>query len=165
MNGLGWTASWTALKAAGVGAALLLSASAAQAQAGPFGPLAGSWSGNGTITMSDGASERIRCRAKYTPGGSALQITLRCASDSYRFELSSDVTANGNNLNGTWSEESRGINGSLSGTSSGGQFDVFVQASGFAANISVRTTGPRQSVSISSKGDIRTVSISMTRGG
>jgi hypothetical protein len=29
---------------------------------GPFGGLAGTWSGSGLITMKEGAHERIRCR-------------------------------------------------------------------------------------------------------
>src|SRR4051794_19718036 len=41
--------------------------SESRAQSGPFAPLAGSWSGAGTVTLDDGSTERIRCRAKYTP--------------------------------------------------------------------------------------------------
>ena len=34
-----------------------------QAQSGPFAGLAGSWNGGGTVTLDDGSTERIRCRA------------------------------------------------------------------------------------------------------
>jgi hypothetical protein len=87
-----------AVRAAGVGAALLLSVSAAHAQSSPFAGFKGVWSGNGTVSLSDGSSERIRCRATYAVDGSgrALQQTLRCASDSYKFDLSSNVTSQGN---------------------------------------------------------------------
>ena len=52
--------------------------------AGPFGGLAGAWSGGGTISLAGGASERIRCRAVYNVGGGGrqLQLSIRCASDS-----------------------------------------------------------------------------------
>jgi hypothetical protein len=67
---------------------LLISAAghAAPGSDGPFLGLSGSWSGAGTITMTNGATERIRCKATYAVNatGKAVQQTLRCASDSYR---------------------------------------------------------------------------------
>jgi hypothetical protein len=155
-----------ALKAAGIGAVMMLSASAGHAQSGPFAGFDGSWSGTGTVQLSDGTSERIRCRATYKVdgAGNGLQQTLRCASDSYKFDLSSDVTSQGNAVTGRWSEASRNINGELQGTAGGGRIDVFVQAAGFAANLTLTTRGNKQSVQISSKGDIRGVNISMVKG-
>ncbi|MBC7581037.1 hypothetical protein [Tardiphaga sp.] len=153
------------LRAAGVIAALLLSGSAGYAQSGPFAGFDGSWNGAGTVTLSDGSSERIRCRATYkVDSGNALAQTLRCASDSYKFDLSSNVTSQGNNVSGSWSEASRGIYGNLNGRAGGGQIDVFVEAAGFAANITLTTRGNKQSVSINSKGEIRGVQISMVKG-
>jgi hypothetical protein len=155
-----------AIKAACVGAALMLSASAGQAQsAGPFAGFDGSWSGNGTVTLSDGATEHIRCKADYKVNGSGLGLkqNLHCASDSYKFDLSSDVTSQGDRISGNWSEASRNIFGYLQGTAGGGQIDVFVEASGFAANLTLRTNGTKQSVQISSKGEIRGVNITMTK--
>src|SRR5271155_3577853 len=86
-----------AIKAAGVGAALLLSISAGQAQSGPFAGFDGAWAGNGTVALSDGTTERIRCRADYKVNGTglALKQSLHCASDSYKFDLTSDVTSQG----------------------------------------------------------------------
>ena len=76
-----------AIKAAGVGAALILSVSVSHAQSGPFTGFNGSWSGNGTVALSDGTTERIRCKASYNVNGTGLGLkqTLRCASDSYRY--------------------------------------------------------------------------------
>ena len=76
--------------------AVPLLASPGYAQSGPFSGMAGSWSGSGTITTSAG-SERLRCRVRYvvTSGGATLQQDLRCASDSYRFDVRSDVTYRG----------------------------------------------------------------------
>ncbi|MDB5504911.1 MAG: hypothetical protein JWR89_4813 [Tardiphaga sp.] len=165
MNLLGANVLGHAIKAAGVGAILMLSVSASHAQSGPFAGFDGSWNGTGTVSLSDGSSERIRCRATYKVDGSnALAQTLRCASDSYKFDLSSNVTSNGNNVSGSWSEASRGIYGNLNGRAGGGQIDVFVEAAGFAATISLTTRGNKQSVSINSKGEIRAVQISMVRG-
>ncbi|MDB5577229.1 MAG: hypothetical protein JWR80_2405 [Bradyrhizobium sp.] len=155
-----------AIKAAGIGAALMLSVSAGQAQSGPFVGFEGTWSGNGTVSLSDGSVERIRCKADYKVNGTGLGLkqNLHCASDSYKFDLSSDVTSNGDRISGNWSEASRNIFGNLQGTAGGGQIDVFVEASGFAATLTLRTTGNRQTVQISSKGEIRGVTITMTKG-
>ena len=154
-----------AIKAAAIGAALLLSMSASQAQSGPFASFDGTWSGNGTVALSDGTTERIRCKADYKVNGSGLGLkqNLHCASDSYKFDLSSDVTSQGDRISGNWSEASRNIFGNLQGTAGGGQIDVFVEASGFAANLTLRTNGTKQTVQISSKGEIRGVTITMVK--
>ena len=154
-----------AIKAASFGAALLLSMSASYAQSGgPFAGFDGSWSGTGTVALSDGTTERIRCKASYKVAGVNLKQSLQCASDSYKFMLSSDVTSQGDRISGNWSEASRNVNGELQGTAGGGQIDVFVEANGFAANLTMRTSGNKQTVQISSKGEIRGVNITMVKG-
>ncbi len=151
--------------AAGIGAALLISVSAGQAQSGPFAGFDGAWSGTGTVSLSDGTTERIRCKADYKVNGTGMGLkqNLRCASDSYKFELSSDVTSNGERISGNWSEASRNVFGNLQGTAGGGRIEVFVEANGFAANLIVSTSGNKQTVSISSKGEIRGVNITMVK--
>jgi len=153
------------IKAAAVSAALMLSASAGHAQSRPFAGLDGAWTGNGTVSLSDGSTERIRCRAQYKVDGTGLGLkqSLRCASDSYKFDLSSDVTSQGERISGNWNEASRNIFGNLQGTAGGGKIDVRVEAPGFTASLMLRTNGNRQTVQISSKGDIRGVSITMVR--
>ena len=115
--------------------------------------------GAGTVALSNGTTEHIRCKADYkvNANGLGLKQNLHCASDSYKFDLSSDVTSQGDRISGNWSEKSRNIFGNLQGTAGGGQIDVFVEASGFAANLNVRTNGTKQMVQIDSKGEIRGV--------
>jgi hypothetical protein len=154
-----------AIKAAVIGAALMLSMSASHAQSSPFAGFNGSWAGTGTVSLSDGTTEHIRCKADYKVNSSGLNLkqSLHCASDSYKFDLSSDVTSQGDRISGNWSEASRNVFGNLQGTAGGGQIDVFVEASGFAANLTLRTSGNRQTVQISSKGDIRGVNITLVK--
>lgn len=165
MKGLGSVMKKWMVLPAGAVAMMLVSATPSFAQSGPFAGFAGTWTGTGTVSLSDGSNERIRCRATYNVGGdgSGLQQQLRCASDSYKFELASDVVARGSAISGSWSETSRNVNGTLQGTVSPGQIDVFVEAAGFAANLTLRATGNKQTVSISSKGEIRGVSITLSR--
>lgn len=133
---------------------------------GPFAGMAGVWSGAGTVTLDDGSTERIRCRATYAvgAGGNGLQQTLTCASDSYKFNLSSNVMAQGSAISGTWNESSRNINGAIQGrTAGGGVVQVIANAPGFSANISLTTRGNRQSVVIRSESQFKGASISLTR--
>ena len=150
-------------------AALLFAAfvplSASYAQSGPFTGMAGVWSGGGSVTLDDGSTERIRCRATYAvgAGGNGLNQSLTCASDSYRFNLASNVVASGGSLSGTWSESSRGITGSLDGRGSNGNFQVIASAPGFSANITLTTRGNRQSVVIRAESQFRGASITLSR--
>jgi hypothetical protein len=133
-------------------------------QAGPFAALRGSWSGSGIITMSSGANERIRCRAAYQAGSRDLQLTLRCASDSYNFNLASDVHSEGGALSGSWTEATRNASGSISGRVSGSQIEATAKGGSFAANLLLVTRGARQSVSIRAAGaDITGVDIALNR--
>ena len=155
-----------ALTAAGVGAALMMSVTASHAQAaGPFAGFDGNWTGAGNVTLSNGTTEHIRCKADYKVNANGLGLVqnLHCASDSYKFDLSSNVTSQGDRISGNWSEKSRNIFGNLQGTAGAGSIDVFVEASGFAANLNLRTNGTKQTVQIDSKGEIRGVSITMTK--
>jgi hypothetical protein len=152
--------------AASLGAAL--PADAQRAGPGPFTALAGTWSGSGTVTLSNGSAERIRCRAAYAPesGGNSLRSNLRCASDSYRFDLTSEVANNGGPIAGRWIETTRNATGVISGTAGGDHIDVRVEGGFFTANMTLVTRGDRQSVTIVSPGsELRQVSITLRRGG
>src|SRR5580692_5974745 len=119
----------------------------------------------GTVTLADGSSEKIRCRATYavSGNGSGLNQTLTCASDSYKFDLKTNVVAEQGSISGNWSESSRGINGNLSGRASGGNFQVVATAAGFTADITLTTHGNRQSVVIRPDSQFKGASITLTR--
>ena len=141
--------SASCLKKAVIASAILFISAQAQAESGSEGPfvgLSGHWSGAGTITMANGATERIRCKAAYAVNatGKALQQTLRCASDSYRLEINSNVISEGGSLSGSWAEATRGVSGNISGRASGAEIVANVAGTGFAARLDVRT---RQAVS------------------
>jgi hypothetical protein len=142
-----------------------ISGTASYAQSGPFTGLAGNWSGGGTVTLDDGSTERIRCRATYAVGenGSGLNQTLICASDAYRFDLRSNVVSQGGEISGSWTEATRGVSGSLQGRAAPGNFQVVASAPGFNANISLTTRGNKQSVVIKAESQFRGASISLSR--
>jgi hypothetical protein len=137
-----------------------------QAAAGPFAALAGSWSGGGTLTMSSGAQERMRCRASYTVGGGGenVRLNIRCASDSFNFDLASDVESRDGRLSGEWSESSRNAVGTITGRANGSRIQAQASSPGFSANLSLTTKGNRQSVAIAPQGtDVEKVSLTLTR--
>jgi hypothetical protein len=132
----------------------------------PFTQFAGSWAGTGIIAVKDGGRERIRCRGSNTESGNSLRLGLKCASDSYRFELQSDITYESGNISGSWNETTRSVVGSLSGRMSPGRIQATAQSVGFNASLSITSSGGRQNVSIRSPGsEISEVSISLARAG
>jgi hypothetical protein len=137
----------------------------AWSQGAPFSALAGSWSGAGTIRKSTGSSERIRCRATYSPSGNSLSLRIRCASDSYNADLSASVASQGGAISGSWQESTRGVGGDVSGQVSGGGASVHAVASGpVTSTITVRTSGSHQSVFIHTPGsEVPEVSVSLSR--
>ena len=138
----------------------------ALAASGPFTAIAGSWSGTGTIQPGNGTTERIRCNANYRPRGATGQevdLDLRCASDSYNFDLTGQFKADaGNHISGQWTERTRNIGGSGIGTVRGDQIMVHVESGAFAANISLVTRGSRQNVTIDSPGGGKPVKAAIT---
>ena len=137
------------------------------AASSPFTGLSGSWAGPGTISLNTGAKEKIRCRAVYRVAetGADLQLELRCASDTYRFELQSAVSHSDGAISGTWSEVTRGAVGTISGTSKGNQISLRASSPIFSAMLAVSTQSNQQSISIQSPGsEISAVSINLSRG-
>jgi hypothetical protein len=151
--------------AAGALAAAVTVVSHAGAQsAHPFDAMKGNWTGNGTITLGSGDKERIRCRANYEVDGERVRQDLRCASDSYKFEMQNDLTHSGGQVNGNWNEVSRRASGRIYGRISSGRIEAMAETSGFAATFVLTTRGDQQTVKIESKSpDISDVSISLRR--
>ena len=144
------------------GAGLLVPS--AQAQSGPFASLEGRWSGGGTVTLEDGSTERIRCRASYGVSGPELGLTLTCASDSYKFNLEGRVVAEpGGAISGTWSESSRNVTGNLQGRGRNGNYELVASGPGFNSSISLTTRGNHQSIVMRADSQFRGAAITMSR--
>jgi hypothetical protein len=156
-----------ALAGAAFAVMLGLSAPSINAQSAPFAALAGSWSGAGRIDLQDGTSERIRCRASYSVGGDGLsfQQQLRCASDSYKFDVNSNVHSQGGSLSGTWSEATRNLSGKVSGNATASRIQARVDGGAFSAGLNVYTNGNQQGVTIVPQGtDVKGVTVTMVKG-
>lgn len=146
----------------------LVSVPPALAESGsPFTSLEGQWTGNGTIELSGGSREPIKCRAAFDlPAENTMQLDLRCASDSYNFELRASATASGGTISGTWSEATRNAAGTISGTADAKRFQVLAKGPAFTANLTVTTQGDRQTIDIQSqdqKTSVKSASIALQR--
>ena len=136
-----------------------------EAAGSPFAAMSGSWAGGGVITMASGTKERIRCRARYDVdgGGSSVDLRLRCASDSYNFELQSNATHSRGIVSGTWAETTRHVGGNLEGSAHGNAIRVRVSGV-ISALLAVSTSTNQQSISIQAPGtEMSSVSISLSR--
>ena len=145
---------------------LVASAPVVRAEAGPFAILDGTWSGEGNITTSGGLRERLRCRATYRAGegGDQVRISLRCASDSYNFDLAGDVEHRSGAISGSWTEASRNASGTISGRANGDRVEANAKGETFSANLSLTTRGNRQAVTIQSlAAEITNVSVTLNK--
>jgi hypothetical protein len=132
----------------------------------PFAAMAGNWSGDGMIALTNDIRERLRCRAAHTYGKSnnSLALSIRCASDNYKFELTSNVVERQGQISGKWNEASYGVSGSISGRVAGNRISAVAQGDNFTTDLSVTTNGNQQSVSMTPKATyIISVQIDMTR--
>ncbi|TYL86432.1 hypothetical protein FXB38_08115 [Bradyrhizobium cytisi] len=134
--------------------------------ASPFAAMAGSWSGSGVLSTTDGGQERLRCRATYNVanGSAQLGLNLRCASESYNFDLAGDVEYQAGAVSGSWREATRNASGTISGRASGDHVDAAARGDNFSANLSLTTRGGRQTVSIRPQGtNVTNVSLALER--
>ncbi len=119
----------------------------------PFERLSGQWAGKGTVELIDGNKEPLRCKAAYDvlSEGRNLQLSIRCASQSYNFELRSSANYDAGKIDGSWSEATMNIAGQISGKAEGNRIQVLANSAVFTATLTLVTNGDRQSVTIHSQ--------------
>jgi hypothetical protein len=135
-------------------------------QQGPFADLSGDWWGGGTVTLSSGSNEKIRCRATYDSqaAGNNLKLALRCASDSYNVDFRGTAISNGGNMTGNWFESTNQAAGQFFGSVKGNRIDARIEGQTFAALLNMTTHGNRQSVSLRSPGSrVSSITMALTR--
>lgn len=138
----------------------------ARAADNPFSELVGQWTGKGIVTYASGTKERLTCRVRYDQNASdTILQTLRCASDSYKFQINAFYRNTEGKLNGHWEELTLQISGSISGNvTNAGKITGDLHGPGFQASVLVDTKGDTQTVNIAADNqDIRSVSVSVRR--
>lgn len=154
------------LASAGIAAAFIVMSGIPDAVASPFNGMGGKWTGAGRVTMKDGTSEPIKCKATYTVknSGSELKQVLRCASDSYKFNVRSNIEADGNALAGEWTETTYNLVGTFTGNAKGSKIEGKVRGSGLRVGVALLTNGASQRVRILSQGtEMREVTLKLRK--
>ena len=129
----------------------------------PFDVLLGSWRGGGQMELSEGKTERLKCNAYYTGGGSRLGVAIRCQSEISNIEFRSKLSQTGGRINGTWEERTYNAEGTASGQATSGNINLAISG-GVTGSMLVSFGASRQSVSISTQGiALKGVSIDLTR--
>ncbi len=115
-----------------------------------------------------GRKSSLRCRVTYSVAnaGTALTQVLTCASQSYKFDVNSQVQAQGGVLSGSWTETSRNVTGSVSGSVRDGTILAIVTGATFSAGLSLNVRGNSQYVRIRPQGttDVVDVTVALRRG-
>jgi hypothetical protein len=122
-------------------------------QAHLFAQMAGTWTGGGSIELTGDIKENLRCRANYNYGAanSSLALSIRCASDNYKFELSSNVVERSGRISGTWSEAAYKVSGQISGRIQGNHIAATANGDSFTSDLAVTTTANRMMVTMTPK--------------
>jgi hypothetical protein len=153
------------LRLVAVAAAFGVFGSVGIAEAGPFDGLEGVWGGSGVVTYSSGTRERLRCRVQYVNANvQELSQALRCASDSYNFQINAIYVHQNGTITGRWDEKYLDISGTISGSVSGGRIAGNLHGPGFLASVDVNTVGNEQTVTIASEGqEIQEVAVEVRK--
>jgi hypothetical protein len=140
-------------------------ASAGAASSGPFDGLEGVWGGSGVVTYSSGTRERLRCRVQYINADSdRLSQALRCASDSYNFQINAVYIHQNGKITGSWDEKYLDISGTISGSVADGRITGNLHGPGFLASVDVSTNGSAQTVTIAAEGqEIQQVAVEVRK--
>jgi hypothetical protein len=119
----------------------------------PFAAMAGNWNGGGTIELTGDIKDNLRCRANYVYGAAnnSLALSIRCASDNYKFELTSNVVERRGQISGTWSEAAYKVSGQISGRVQGNHIAAVAAGDSFTSDLAVTTTANRMMVTMTPK--------------
>ena len=136
------------------------------AGAGTVKELAGRWSGWGSVKLSNGATERVRCVATYfvKRAETLINQNLRCASASYKIDAKAHYNLKGDVLTGAWVERTHSAKGNVKGRMTGDGFKLAVRGKTFSASMIVTSSPCKQSINIFPSGlDVSRIAIGLKK--
>jgi hypothetical protein len=152
--------------AAATATALVVVSMVQPVAAGSVKDLAGRWSGWGSVKLSNGATEQVKCVATYfvKNAGALINQNLRCASASYKIDAKANYNVKGNALTGEWEERTHSAKGNVQGRMTGNGFRLAVKGETFSARMIVTSSRCKQSINISPRGlDVSRISIGLKK--
>jgi hypothetical protein len=111
--------------------------------------LDGSWRGSGTVKPIGGSQERLSCRVRYnSASANKMAQSISCAGTDYKFEAEANVSCEGDNISGTWSESVANNTGQAKGKITGDKLSIEVNGPNFQGHFNVQVTGTKHSLTI-----------------
>jgi hypothetical protein len=100
--------------------------------------LAGSWSGGGWVSFSNGNKEKARCRAHYSGGGSSYSLSATCATSSGKASQTATVyRVSANRYRGSFYNTDFNVHGTIRVVVSGKSQSVSLSGDGASASLSL----------------------------
>lgn len=147
-------------------AALALALAATGARAGSIDEMTGYWTGSGSVVLSNGNTERVKCAVTYkiSEGGTQIKQSMRCASADYNINASADLNVKGQSVTGSWEEKTYSAVGEVSGRYTGSNFVLSIKGASFTASMNLTMSDCKQSISIAPQGlDVARISIGLAK--
>jgi hypothetical protein len=124
--------------------------------------LGGEWSGSGTIRLSNGKSERIRCRGKADAGDAMVHQRFSCASTGGSFSFSTSLKFSGNQVSGDWRGPDR--SGTLSGRATTASISLRLISDIGSGNLRATLSRCAQSLTVTGwSKEMRSLSVSLRK--
>ena len=138
-----------------VGCALSLLAGSTVAQTtDPIMALGGRWAGMASVTPDSGPDQASSCVGTYFPADNGAKLTqnLRCKSDSYQLDASTQLQIAGTKITGRWQDKVNNLDGIINGTVKPDGFDILLSGDFFDAKMTIARTSCQQSITIEFEG-------------
>lgn len=116
--------------------------------------MAGRWSGWGSVKLTNGKTERVKCVATYfiKNGGAQIDQNLRCASSDYKIDAVATYDVAGSDVTGVWEERTHSSKGRVAGKLVSNGFRLSVAGDAFTAQMVVTSSRCKQSINIEPRG-------------
>jgi hypothetical protein len=140
-----------------VGCALSLLAGSTVAQTtDPIMALGGRWAGMASVTPDSGPDQAYSCVGTYFPADNGARLTqnLRCKSDSYQLDASTQLQIAGTKITGRWQDKVNNLDGIINGTVKPDGFDILLSGDFFDAKMTIARTSCQQSITIEFEGGL-----------
>jgi hypothetical protein len=137
---------------------------AATAWANPIGDLEGYWSGTGSVVLSNGKTERVKCSVFYkvSDEATAVRQSMRCASADYKIDALAELRIKGEKVSGSWEEKTYSATGEVTGRYAGDNMVLSIKGANFTAAMNVTLSDCKQSINISPQGlEVTKISIGL----
>jgi hypothetical protein len=118
--------------------------------ADPILSLAGRWAGVATLVPASGPNEAYNCVATYFPtdNGARLTQNLRCKSENYQFDGTTQLQIAAGKITGRWQDKVNNLDGTVNGTVKPDGFDILLSGDFFDAKMTVANTPCQQSFTL-----------------